>query len=270
MKYYESKRTSDYLETDIPLYVRIDGRAFHTLCRGMKKPFDSSFTYLMQETCKHLVKETGANLGYVQSDEISLGWVSTDKAPFSGRLFKINSVLASIAGAIFMKTALTSDKVSTVVKERIIKIVPSFDCRALNLPSCDELVNAFIWRQNDCIKNAVSSVAHSMYSVNALNKKNQVEQIQMISDKGEDFYDYDSVYRLGTFYHRVNVLRPVSEDIIDKIKDEDKHINEYGEVCVIRSEVNRFDLPKITLIKNRYGVLFENEPIEYVETLKEG
>ena len=114
MKAFESITTSTTLMPHTPVYARIDGRAFHTFCRGFEKPFSRSFVTAMQETCKELVVKTGAIVGFVQSDEISLGWEDYTKAPFNGRLFKLQSVLASIASTAFvmhvMQTKSAGDK----------------------------------------------------------------------------------------------------------------------------------------------------------------
>ena len=255
MKAYEAKVTEEYLDMGTPMYARIDGRAFHTLCRGLKKPFDSDFVDVMHETCRHLVKETGANLGYVQSDEISLGWTNPSRAPFEGRMFKLTSVLASMAGASFMKNALSFG--SGEIWSRAQYYVPTFDCRVFNLPSVEELVNAFIWRQNDCIKNAVSSIANSLFSVNELNRKNQAEQKEMIRAKGHPFESYPEHLRIGAFFKRVNVLKAVDPEIAPKIKEEFRHVNENGEWCVMRSEVQMVQLGRITELEDRAKILFD-------------
>jgi tRNA(His) 5'-end guanylyltransferase len=58
----------------VPVCCRIDGRAFSGFCKGLKRPFDERLSNLMAETTKHLVTQSGAKLGYTQSDEISLIW----------------------------------------------------------------------------------------------------------------------------------------------------------------------------------------------------
>ena len=37
-----------------PVIIRLDGKAFHTFTRGLKKPFDEIFMRSMQETMKYL------------------------------------------------------------------------------------------------------------------------------------------------------------------------------------------------------------------------
>lgn len=72
MKSYEFI-TRNYLMCKTPVIVRIDGKAFHTFTRGLEKPYDKNLMKLMQDTTLALCKEVdGCQLGYTQSDEISL------------------------------------------------------------------------------------------------------------------------------------------------------------------------------------------------------
>lgn len=79
MKKYEFV-TRNYLTCKTPVIVRIDGKAFHTFTRGLEKPFDRNLIKLMQNTTLALCKEVdGCQLGYTQSDEISLLLTDWDK-----------------------------------------------------------------------------------------------------------------------------------------------------------------------------------------------
>lgn len=140
MKTYEALTTSTMLMPRLPVYVRLDGRAFHTFCRGLDKPFDMEFVAVMREVCQDLVKQTNAKLGYVQSDEISLAWEDISKAPFDGRLFKLTSVLASMATVSFVLNCMKYPK----LKEKVENLKPNFDCRVFQLPNMVELANAFV------------------------------------------------------------------------------------------------------------------------------
>jgi tRNA(His) guanylyltransferase len=44
MKGYEKSQT---LPINMPIIIRLDGRAFHTLTRGMNRPFDDHFMNMM-------------------------------------------------------------------------------------------------------------------------------------------------------------------------------------------------------------------------------
>lgn len=72
MKEYEYV-TRTYLTRRTPAIIRVDGRAFHSFTKGLKKPFDYVLCNAMQETMKELCRSIqGCVLGYTQSDEISL------------------------------------------------------------------------------------------------------------------------------------------------------------------------------------------------------
>jgi tRNA(His) 5'-end guanylyltransferase len=83
-----------------PIFVRLDGRAFHRLARGLdlSRPFDEGFSRAMAGVSSRLLSESGLSplFAYTFSDEISLYFPSL---PFRGRVEKIDSVLASFAAS---------------------------------------------------------------------------------------------------------------------------------------------------------------------------
>ena len=98
----ENREIFSAITTIPPVFVRLDGRAFHRLadCLGLEKPFDEFFHKGMVTTCTSLVADSGLNpdLAYTFSDEISLYFT---KLPFSGRVEKLDSVAASYAASSF-------------------------------------------------------------------------------------------------------------------------------------------------------------------------
>ena len=212
LKSYEYLSTSRQLMPNTPVYARIDGRAFHTFCRGLEKPFSKAFIEVMQQTCKFLVEETNACLGYVQSDEISLGWENIVKAPFDGRVQKLESNLASLASAKFVHYIMSHTIDNTMnLFNRVERYIPSFDCRVFNVPTMTELANCFLWRENDAIKNSISGMALNFYSHKELQNKNSDKKIHMMRMKGHCFYeDTDPAFMRGTFYHRVDYLKELT------------------------------------------------------------
>ena len=102
MKNYENKIK---LPEHLPVIVRIDGKAFHTLTRSMQKPFDSKFIELMNNVGTVLCKEVqNCRMVYIQSDEISLilhNKESNSQHYFGGKRDKINSVLATKLSLFF-------------------------------------------------------------------------------------------------------------------------------------------------------------------------
>ena len=70
--FYESVPKTKLLRRT-PVAIRIDGKAFHSFTRGMKKPFDFILIESMQKTMQYLCENIqGCVLGYTQSDEITL------------------------------------------------------------------------------------------------------------------------------------------------------------------------------------------------------
>jgi len=161
MKTYE--RVSNFrLTPRIPLICRIDGVAFHTLAKKLKliRPFDSTFADMMSLAARTLAgKVQGAVIAYTQSDEISL-LIRTDQSEqttpwFDNRLQKMSSVIASIVSGVFNRELHLS--YSCEIGDLPIA---AFDCRIYEVPDLTEAVNYFIWRQNDCTKNSISSAAY--------------------------------------------------------------------------------------------------------------
>lgn len=93
-----------------PFWVRLDGRAFHSLTAhlSLERPFDLRFSEAMAVTASALVGGSGLSpcFAYTFSDEISLYFTNL---PFRGRVEKIDSVAASYAAsALTLALGVTS------------------------------------------------------------------------------------------------------------------------------------------------------------------
>jgi len=119
----ENREIFSNLATIPPVFVRLDGRAFHALTTrfGFTKPFDDRFCEAMLEVCRKLVGESGLSpvFAYTFSDEISL--YLTD-LPFSGRVEKIDSVAASYAASAL--TLALDAKEPLAFDARIVQATP--------------------------------------------------------------------------------------------------------------------------------------------------
>ena len=58
MKQYE-KVSNVKLTRRTPVIVRVDGRSFHSFTRGLDKPFDMRFIWVMQDVARDLMKLSG-------------------------------------------------------------------------------------------------------------------------------------------------------------------------------------------------------------------
>ena len=134
----------------LPMVIRADGKAFHTLTRDMGRPFDAGFVEHMLHVATTLCHEIdGVQVAYVQSDEISVlvrdDQTLTTQPWFDKELDKIVSVSAGIA----------SSEMSLRLGRRAV-----FDARAFVLPP-GEVANYYVWRQQDATRNSVSMAAHA-------------------------------------------------------------------------------------------------------------
>ena len=158
--------------------IRLDGKAFHTYTKGLKRPFDLDLAQDMQATTVYLCGNImGAVLGFVESDEISLLLTDFSKneteAYFDGNIQKMCSISSSMATAVF----------NNFRNMRDITKLAMFDARVFTIPDSTEVENYFIWRQNDATRNAIQMVAQSLYSHKELHKKNGNEKQQMLKLK---------------------------------------------------------------------------------------
>ena len=225
MKAYENVHTQTSLVPGVPVYVRIDGRAFHTFTRGLDKPFDEDFAAAMKETAKYLHAKTGAFISYVQSDEISLCYASPSKMPFETRLFKLESCLAGMASAAFCVYGS-----ETKMRDRIRKFVPHIDCRVCQMP-LEDIPNMLLFREKDCVKNAVTLVALEHFSDRQIHGKNTDEKIGMLKAAGVDFFgDVEEGFRNGFWFRRVELAR---------IPEKMRKPGPDGKVTATRSEIRQ-------------------------------
>ena len=259
MKEYEARETERCFIPLLPIYARIDGRCFSAFTHGMERPFDTRITQAMIDTTKYLIEETHARIGYTQSDEISLVWMQDrydSELIFGGKIQKMVSVLASMTAARFasMCRFIGGDMVG-----RAEKLSPHFDCRVFQLPNRTEAANAFLWREKDATKNAISMAARSFYSHKALDGKNGSEMQEMIFQKGQNFNDYPAFFKRGTFLRRVTFERAFTADELTRIPE--KH-RPAPETLVTRSDVVKLDMPSFGTVTNREAVIFDGaEPI---------
>jgi tRNA(His) 5'-end guanylyltransferase len=242
MKWYESQGTSPKLDVSLPICIRIDGRSFSKFTKGCERPFDSRISTAMRETCAYLVEETHAKVGYVQSDEISLILYANENGSiiFDGKMHKLNSVLASMAAVKFY-SVFGGDK------------LPAFDCRSWNVPTKMEASNAILWRALDARKNSVSMACRAHNSAKSMHKKNRLDQVQMLAEKGIDFETaYPDEDKYGVFYKRVTEPTFIEDDIWDRIPSKKKPESRYA----MRSRVKQIRMKYFGDVADKIGFIF--------------
>lgn len=252
LKAYEAAETERRLMPLLPALARVDGRAFHTFTRGMDRPFDYVFMSCMQGTALDLVKETGACAAYVQSDEITLAWHSTTHKSqiwFDGRIAKMTSQLGALATLFFY------ERISAVMPD-FAKRRPTFDARVWNVPNRTEAANAFVWREQDAVRNSLNAVAHVHYSQKELSGKSSSQRHDMLHAKGVNWNDLPDVCKRGAYILVRRMLTPFSAEEIEKLPP--KHAaRKDPNLQVERVNYGLGTFPAITTVVNREAVLFE-------------
>lgn len=226
MKRYEDAYRYKFMRRT-PIIIRLDGKAFHTWTKGLDRPFDESFVSIMAHTTKFVVDNIqGASFAYTQSDEISILLrdydTVTTEAWFDNNLQKMVSVAASLATAKFNNLAEATYEGQPLAM---------FDARAFTLPK-DEVINYFIWRQQDAVRNSIRSVAtHYLGHTRCHGLNNQeVQDLLMQMDIPVNWNDLPIHCKRGIAYNslsrEVDALIPVftqSRDYIglhlDKIEE---------------------------------------------------
>lgn len=220
MKENYENRAKTYLVRRMPVIIRLDGKAFHTFTRGLKKPYDEIFHNAMNATMKYLCENIqGCKLGYTQSDEITLlltdyDTLTTD-AWFDNNVQKICSVSASMATMAFNKflreftdkylksAAFVNHYWEEDVEEyahtlnKAIEKGAMFDSRCFNIPQ-EEVTNCFIWRQQDATRNAIQMLGQCNFTHKELQGKscNDIQDMLMLR-KGINFNDMPTEFKRG-------------------------------------------------------------------------
>jgi tRNA(His) guanylyltransferase len=256
LKSYEAMECGRTFMPLLPVYARLDGRAFSRFTRGMDKPYDIRMSQAMIETTKYLVKETCARIGYTQSDEISLVWQQDDfksELFFGGKVHKIVSVLASMATVAF-NFACAKDN---FLHSRAIVMLPEFDCRVFQLPNRTEVANCFLWRERDATRNAILGAAQCVTSHREMQGKDCSELQEMMFQKGFNFNDFPAFFKRGTFVRRVVEERTLTAEELDKIPERHRPTGP-----VPRSKIVEIEMPPFGQVTNREAVIFDGaEPL---------
>ncbi len=255
MKIYEGLEAGRRLMKLLPVVARLDGKNFSKFTKGMERPFDPVYADAMDRLAVWLVGETGASLGYCQSDEISLVWYSADYGSqifHDGRIHKMVSILAAMASVKF------NQLMAELMPEKAQQS-PLFDCRVWNVPTLMEGVNSILWREQDASKNSVSMLAQSVFSHNQLHGKHSGQMVEMLAEKDIHWDAYPLRFQRGGYFQRYKEERAFSAEEIEKLPL--KHeARKNPNLTIIRSGVRRLEsMRSLAYVSNRVGVVFNGE-----------
>jgi len=161
----ENREIFSTITTIPPVFVRIDGRAFHRLAENLnlKKPFDDQFSEAMVQVCVALISDSGLcpDLAFTFSDEISLYFT---RLPFSGRVEKIDSVAASCAASAL--TNVLAGKPLVSFDARVIPATPEY--------ALEYLAN----RQNEAWRNHINGYCQQALIDEGISAKKAAAQLK--------------------------------------------------------------------------------------------
>jgi len=249
IKIYENIEINRRLLPLLPIVCRLDGKAFHNFTKDLKRPYDPVLSEVMILTTAYLVQETNANIGYTQSDEISLTWHNDrfDKQLFfDGKIQKMVSVLSSLTTGYFNKI------LTKYIKKEELGF---FDCRVFNVPNVEEGANVLLWRERDATKNSISMAAGTYYDHMDLMNKNSSQKQEMLFHKGINWHNYPTFFKRGTFIQRKIVKFKFTAEEIDKLPE--RHLaRQNPDLEYERSEYKRLDMPPFSKVLNRADVIY--------------
>lgn len=234
--------------------IRVDGHCFHTFTRKLQKPFDRSMERAMRDAMEELVKFFQAKVAYTQSDEITVVLPDTTQA-FSRKTHKLASLAASVASVAFVTSM---ERQQPGFLERYEGKLPVFDGRCFGLTR-PEVSDCIVWRQRDCIRNAVSAAAQSKFSHKQLLGKNTDDKVAMLAESGIDMWnDYGPNSVFGTFARRRVYQVVLTEAEISELPE--KHnLRTGGSNTCVRSEIQRIASPRLSTVNNLDAFLFDGE-----------
>jgi len=247
-KFYEKNYTYAKLMPLLPVCIRLDGKNFSKFTKKFNKPFDQLFSTAMKELTYFLVEETGATIGYTQSDEISLILYSNNiksQLYLDGKRDKINSILGSKA----------SVRLNKIFKKNS-EAEPVFDCRCWNVPNKTEAANNLLSRERDATKNSISMAAYSVYSHKELLNKNSDEKQEMLMKKGINWNSYPTCSKRGIYIQKQIVFRTFSSLELDNLPA--KHAARINpDLKIMRTQFSVVDMPCFGKVTNREAVIFD-------------
>lgn len=173
------------------LFIRVDGKSFHTFTKSLPRPFSDAFIDAMMLSARELAQEIqGFKLAYIQSDEATFMITDFDTLQTQGwfgyELNKVVSISASIMTAHF-------NSFFQIGKQKAY-----FDSRAFIVP-VDDWANVFIWRQRDWERNSIQMYARAIFNQKQLHNKSIPEIHEMLHQEGLNWANLSDTLKNGTF-----------------------------------------------------------------------
>lgn len=253
MKVYERQEAGRRVLAGVPVCARLDGRGFSTWTRGLARPYDRRLSDLMVASTEHLVRMSGATVGYTQSDEITLVWARTDadRLFFDGKYQKLTSILAS------MLTAYFNAEAPARIPERAGRPA-MFDCRVWQVPTLREAVNVLIWRELDATKNSISMTAREHFSHKQLHGKSSAEMQDLLHSVDVNWNIMPTFFKRGTYILAQHTEEPFTAEEFDALPPLHAARTDPN-LIVRRRRVGPVEIPPLRMVADPIARLFGKE-----------
>jgi len=213
----------------IYLVARLDGRGFTRLTKkewNLETPFDIKFRDAMIETTKHLM-DCGFRMiyGFTESDEISLLFHLNDDT-YSRKDRKLISILASEASVAF---SMHTGKAAV------------FDNRLIPLPTIENVVDYFRWRQEDAHRNSLNSHCYWALRKEGVSAEDAQKQMTGISNSEKN----DILFERGINYNDLPLWQKRGVGMYYRIEEREgfNPITNKTTTCTRRALHVEMDLP---------------------------
>lgn len=180
---------SDNIDGTKWISLRLDGHGFGKKIKKLKEigvleqNYSKTFSEVMAQSLKELMKNWDAVIGYTQSDELTMlippvGFNRLGKMnhhQYSGRHDKLISSCAADMTSQFITNLI---KITDVVEKSpnlvhtILDVHMRFDCRVASYQTFDEAKGVILWRGQDNFKNGINDHMYHLYA-----KKPQYKEI---------------------------------------------------------------------------------------------
>lgn len=205
-------KTRHFLPAGSYTMIRVDGKSFHSWCRGLQRPYDMRLVETMRQTMLALCERTqDCVLGYCQSDEITLilAGYSGEKSQswFDGNLLKNTSIPAGTASAHFNHHAAQIFEADEIAARDLAV----FDGRAWAVESVDDVLGNLVFRIRDAERNSASMLGQAHYSprqLHGVSRRDLIERLE--AEHGVSWDAQPGSFRSGSMCIKRTDTRPVT------------------------------------------------------------
>ena len=198
--------------------IRCDGRCFHELTErlGFSKPYDLVFARIMAYTVISVMNawRDTMRIGYTFSDEIN--YILKEPFPFSGRLEKLISLIASTTSSAFTNALIRYLGRTSLVQ---------FDARIIWITNSDDVIDYLYSRQREAWRNFINSVSYHALIRKGM-KPEDVETIlkgmpaskrlELLARHGIDIHSFPKWMMRGILVHLTRIKKVGFNPIVKK------------------------------------------------------